>query len=110
MPKTKQRVLHGNKQCERLLDELARYKVIAYEFPIQPGSRRYMKHVMFGINEHALMVEAYRLFYAGTELERLLKSAMAIVDLVNRTIILTNVRLKHRRKDLPTEVHDLRVY
>ncbi len=110
MPDTQRRVLHGNQQCERLLDELARFRLSAFTTPVRNIKTRKNVHLYFGIDVRALMVHAFERFYRGTVIATCLLSAEAVIDVEKRTIILTRVRLKHRRKDLPKEVHDLRVY
>lgn len=110
MPNTQQRVLHGNQQCERLLDAFACFRLKSVHIPVRKSKTRRNAQLFFGIDVRALMVHAFERFYQGTVLAPLLSSAEAVIDIEKRSIILTKVRLRHRRKDLPKEVHDLQVY
>jgi len=110
MPDTKQRVLHGNQQAESLLDLMVSSGVTFLRVPLRRTKGLPVVNDFCGVNFLELIMNAFAQFYRDTELATRFQSAIAELDAVNRTIILTHVRLRHRRKDLPKEVHDLQVH
>jgi hypothetical protein len=110
MPKTKPRVLHGNPQCEQLLDLLALKRLPKVLVRVKCRSSR-RGDTPEHIDVEGLMLFAFQQFYAGTDFKpRMVKSFTLVIDVTARTITLTNVKLQHRLKHLPKVVHDLRVY
>ena len=110
MPKTKARVLHGLDECDRLFEGLSRRGEEEVRVSVVWGSRGRKGSRLCGVQVRNLMLFGFQQFYRGTELAPWLKSTTGIIDVPARTIILTNVRLRHRFKDLPKEVHDIRLY
>lgn len=110
MPKTKPRVLHRLRQAEQLLDVLARRGEAIVRLPVQRASKSRKGMMLCGVNVRDVVHHAFDQFYRGTELMGMLQSAVAVIDVSARTIVLTQVRLRCRAKHLPRSVHDMRVY
>ena len=110
MPQTKAPVLHGLHECDRLFEGLScrGEEVVRVSFVWGSTCRKGAR--LCGVEVRNLMTFGFQQFYRGTGLELWLKSTTAIIDVTARTIILTRVRLRHRFKDLPKEVHDIRLY
>jgi hypothetical protein len=110
MPKIKPRVLHGMRQPEQLLDRLARRGESELRIPVQrvPKSRKGM--MLCGVNVRDVAHGAFDQFYRGTELMGMWESAVVVIDVSARTIVLKKVRLRSLFKHLPRIVHDMRVY
>lgn len=110
MHKTKLRVLHGIRQSEQLLDALAQRREAVVRIPIERVPKTRKGLMLCRINVHCLMLGAFDQFYRGTELMGMLKSAVAVIDVKARTIVLTQVRVRSVSKYLPRMLHDMRVY
>jgi hypothetical protein len=110
MPKTKARALNGLRECDRLFEELSRRGKKVVRMPVVLGSSCRKGSRLYGVPVRHLMLFGFQQFYRGTELALWLKSATAVIDVTARTIILRNVRLRHRFKYLPNKVHDIQLY
>lgn len=110
MPDTNQRVLHGNQQAEQVLDLMASSGLIVVRLPLRSTNGLRVVNELCGVDFRKMILNAFAQFYRDTELATRFQSALVEIDAEKRTIILTHVRLKHRRKDLPREVHNIRVY
>jgi hypothetical protein len=110
MPKTKERVLHGLHDSDQLFEGLERRGKQVVRIPVVWRTTSRKGAMLCGVQVRHLMLFGFQQFYRGTELELRLKSATAVINVPARTIILTNVRLRHRVKYLPKTVHDIRLY
>jgi hypothetical protein len=110
MPPTLRRVLHGNQQCEYVLDTSTPSGVASLRVPLRICTSPRLVRSCWGVNFLMLPVHALAQLYRDMELTTRFSSATALIDTVSRTIVLTNVRLRHRVKCLPKTVHDIRLY